>query len=75
MKGDGWMKEMWKKRDRMEKRGRDRKKNVFFLELLFNFFDKTVSRSPPNEALSIWRYVLSFPVRFCNDLKKIFSGP
>jgi hypothetical protein len=30
MKGDGWMKEMWKKRDRMEKRGRDRKKNVFF---------------------------------------------
>jgi hypothetical protein len=31
----------------------DRKNNVFFLELLFNFFDKTVSRSPPNEALSI----------------------
>jgi hypothetical protein len=28
----------------------DRKKNGFFLELLFNFFDKTVTRSPPNEA-------------------------
>jgi hypothetical protein len=38
----------------------DRKKNVFFLELLFNFFDKTVSRSPPNEALSIWRYYCLF---------------
>jgi hypothetical protein len=32
----GWMKEIWKRRDRMEKeRNGDRKKNVFLLELLF----------------------------------------
>jgi hypothetical protein len=42
----GWMKEIWKRSDRMEKeRGADRKKNLFFLELSPLFLDKTVNGS------------------------------
>jgi hypothetical protein len=42
----GWMKEIWKRRKREWKKKReDRKKNVFFLELLFLFLDKTIGRN------------------------------